>query len=106
MNNPNNFRFKITKMEIHIISANDTLGTLTEIDKIIVPAKSELPHKFAFEFEYPDIISGGLSLIKFFSKKEMELKIAGIVVVKAFGVKKTVEVNEEFIMNMSKKKGS
>lgn len=105
ISNPNNFAFRITDINIYVVSGNDSLGIVRQDnDKIRVPAKSEEYHKFDLSLAMPDLMSGGLSLLKLYSTRKMELKLRGYVDAKSFLVRKRVKVKEDFTFHLNREK--
>lgn len=105
ISNPNHFAFRITDINIYVVSGNDSLGIVRQDnDKIRVPAKSEEYHKFDLSLAMPDLMSGGLSLLKLYSTRKMELKLRGYVDAKSFLVRKRVKVKEDFTFHLNREK--
>jgi LEA14-like dessication related protein len=101
--NPNKFRFKVVDMNIKILSGRDSMGIIEELDNIVVPARTEKMQTFGFSIGITDLVGTGMSLFKFYAKKEMPLRIKGYVIVKAYGIRKRIEVDEKFNLEMNKK---
>ncbi len=103
ISNPNGFAFRITDINIYVVSGNDSLGVVKQDnDKIRVPGKSEEYHKFDLSLAMPDLMSGGLSLLKLYSTKKIKLKLRGYVDARSFLIRKRVDVKENFTFHLDR----
>ncbi|GAB4299926.1 MAG: hypothetical protein Kow0068_23350 [Marinilabiliales bacterium] len=93
--NQNNFKFKITKVNLDVTLNNNNLGKVKRLNKITVPAKSNQVHSFILEVKYKDLMKNPFSMLGGFLKNRAEIQIDGYVKVRAFlFVTKKFEIHE------------
>jgi LEA14-like dessication related protein len=93
--NPNDFKFAITKVDLDIALNKSELGKIKKIEKVVVPAHSKDVHSFIIEVEYKKLMAGTVSLIGGLIKNKAEIKIDGYIKVRAFGIiGKKIEIHE------------
>lgn len=93
--NTNNFKFKITKVNLDVTLNNSDLGKVKRINKIKVPANSNQVHSFQFEASYKDLMKNPYSLLGGLLKNKADLKVNGFIKVKAFlFISKKIDINE------------
>lgn len=103
--NPNNFKFKISKVDLDIALNNAELGKVKKIKKIVVKANSNDVHQFYVEIEYKKLLSGTVALVGGLFKKKADIKLNGYVKVKAFGIlSKKIEIHENSPVKLFKDK--
>ncbi|MFH2096758.1 MAG: LEA type 2 family protein [Bacteroidota bacterium] len=102
--NPNNFKFKITKVDLEISVNKTNLGKVKRIRKVVVPAKSNDIHDFLVEIQYDKLLSGSVSLFAGVLKNKVDIKLDGYVKVKAFMfISKKIEIHENNPVKMFNK---
>ncbi len=93
--NPNNFKFKLSKVDLDLSLNNSELGKIRKIRKIVVPANSNDVHDFYIEIEYKKLLSGTVALVGGLLTKKARVKLNGYVKVKAFCIlSKKIEIHE------------
>lgn len=93
--NTNDFKFAITKVDLDIALNKSELGKIKKIEKVVVPAHSNDVHSFIIEVEYKKLMAGTVSLIGGLIKNKAEIKIDGYIKVRAFGIiGKKIEIHE------------
>jgi len=103
--NPNNFKFKISKVDLNIALNNSELGKVKKIKKIVVKANSDDTHELYVEIEYKKLLSGTVALIGGFLRKKADIKLNGYVKVKAFCIlSKKIEIHENKPVKLFKDK--
>ena len=103
--NPNNFKFKLSKVDIDISMNKTDLGKVKKIRKIVVPANSEGVHEFYIEIEYKKLMAGTIALIGGLFTKKADIKLNGYVKVKAFCIiSKKIEIHENNPVKLFDKK--
>lgn len=101
ISNPNIYGFRITSIDIDVYSDNEIVGKINEIAKIKIPAKSAVSPTILFSYEFSDLLSGGLTLLKIYASKQMNLSLKGSITAKAFVASKTIYINESFSLKLS-----
>ncbi|MFH2144073.1 MAG: LEA type 2 family protein [Bacteroidota bacterium] len=103
--NPNNFKFSITKVDLDIAINKSELGKVKKIKKIVIPANSNEIHSFLIEVEYKKLMAGTVSIIGGLLKNKTEFKIDGYIKVRAFGfVSKKIKIHENNSVKLFDKK--
>ncbi len=103
--NPNNFKFKLSKVDIDISMNKTDLGKIKKIRKIVVPANSEGIHEFYVEIEYKKLMLGTAALIGGLLTKKADIKLNGYIKVKAFCIiSKKIEIHENSPVKLFDKK--
>lgn len=101
--NPNNFKFKITDVDLDISLNGTKLGKVREIKKITVPANSSEVHSFCVEVEFSKILAGSLDLLSTLMKKKADLDLKGTIKAKAFMISKKIDINVSKPVDLLKK---
>lgn len=94
INNPNNFKFKVSKIDLDINLNGTDLGKVKELKNIKIPANSNETHSFLVEVEFAKVLAGGLNILgSILTKGKTKVKLQGKIHVKSFMLGKTIDVN-------------
>ena len=94
INNPNNFKFKVTDIDLDINLNGTDLGKVKELKNIKIPANSNETHTFLVEVEFSKVLAGSLNILGSLMKKDKaKVKLKGKIHVKSFMIGKTIDVN-------------
>ena len=94
--NTNNFKFKITKVNLEVTLNQSSLGKVKKFNKVTVPANSNQVHSFIFEIQYKDLMNNTFSLIGGLLKNRADIKIDGYIKVRAFMfISKKIDIHED-----------
>ncbi len=104
VNNPNNYRFKITDIDLDVLLDGDAVGQIQKIEDIKIPPNRESLQRIRFNMVIPDRITGGLYLLKMITNQALNIEIKGHLVGKALCIKKKVDVNEKITLHPFQKK--
>ncbi len=99
--NQNNFKFKITNVNIDISIDGNKLGTVTKIKKIVVPAKSNDTYTFELRADFSKLLKGSWSILKSFMKRSVDMHLQGYIKVKAFFISKKIDIDENKHIKLS-----
>ncbi|MBA3899493.1 MAG: LEA type 2 family protein [Bacteroidetes bacterium] len=103
--NPNNYRFKMVDNHFDLYLNKADMGRVNIKEKIIIPRKSEQPYTFVIETQFSKLAMGSIpSLINMFTSKQVELKLAGNVKVRAMFISKRFPIEITEIVPFSRKK--
>ena len=98
--NPNNFSFVITKIDIDININGQDLGTVNDISKIRIPANSEQSHPVTFNIDLSGgLLGGGLAMLKLYRAPVLNVKLKGEIKVRSFLVSKKITINEKVVID-------
>lgn len=98
--NPNNLKIIIIDMDLDISINGKHLGKMTNLQKIIIPSRSEEIQIFPVQIELTNMLSGVLSLYRMRNMKSFEMHINGKIKARSFLHFKTIDVNEKQIVNL------
>ena len=102
--NQNNFKFKITDVNIEISIDGNNLGTVKKIKKVVIPAKSNDVYTFELKADFSKLLKGSWSILKSFMKRSVNMHLEGYIKAKAFMIGKKIDINEDKHINLSKYK--
>lgn len=104
VNNPNNYRFKITDIDLDVLLDGDAVGRIQKIKDLKIPPNRESLQRIRFNMVIPDRITGGLYLLKMITNQALNIEIKGHIIGKALCIKKKVDVNEQITLHPFRKK--
>jgi len=93
--NPNNIRFKITRIDLKIIVNDSYLGKITGIDNILIQPNSSEIHKFNLDLEITSITSGIISLVNIFGDRQVDVETSGYIKIRSGFIFKTIQVKDK-----------
>lgn len=92
--NPNNFSFKISKIDLDIALNGISLGKINKLEKVKVAANSNDTHKIKIKVKLKDISKGSMAFLGAMLSNRAKLKLKGYVKANAFLVgSKKIEVD-------------
>ncbi|MFO7829267.1 MAG: LEA type 2 family protein [Bacteroidales bacterium] len=100
VSNPNNFKINIIDMNLDISINGKHLGKMTNLQKVVIPSRSEGSLIFPLQVELSNMLSGVLSLYKLRNTKNFEVQINGSIKARSFLHFKTIDVNEKHMVNL------
>jgi LEA14-like dessication related protein len=95
IDNPSSFRFRIIDVDLDVYINNDYMGKISNVDNVLVPARSSELYSFALKVEFSNILKGALSMFNLYLDREAEFEIRGSIGVRSFPVTRRIEVNEK-----------
>lgn len=98
--NPNNLKIIIIDMDLDISINGKHLGKMTNLQKIIIPSRSEEIQIFPVQIELANMLSGALYLYRIRNMKTFEMHINGHIKARSFLHFKTIDVNEKQMVNL------
>ncbi len=105
MYNPNKVRVKLSDMVMDVKINGKHVATAGQLVEVPIKAKSEffVPINLIVK---PDmsLLEGLKDVLNFITKKETDLTLEGVLVVKAYGVRFTIPVRQEEKVDLSKLK--
>jgi len=84
--NPNNFAFKISKINLDISLNGADLGKAYKMTKVKVPANSNDTHKFTIKVKLKSVTNGSMAFLGAMLSNKAKLKLKGYIKAKAFVV--------------------
>jgi len=94
INNPNNFAFKISKINLEIFLNGVDLGKAYKISKVKVPSNSNDTYKFTIKVKLKSVANGSMAFLGAMLSNKAKLKLNGYIKAKAFVVgSKKIDVN-------------
>jgi LEA14-like dessication related protein len=86
INNPNNFAFKISKINLDIALNGIDLGKAYKMTKVKVPANSNNTHKFTIKIKLNNVANSSMAFLGAMFSNQAKLKLNGYIKAKAFVV--------------------
>jgi len=102
--NNNNFKVKIIRANVDIISDGSSIGRVTLDSKIVLPKDSTQDQTIPLEIDMPDMFTGGLTLMKLFASPTIKIRLNGDITGSAFLKRKKVPINQELTIKLNKNK--
>lgn len=94
VNNPNAVRMKISDADFDLKINESVVGHLTQMDKIVLPARSQKEYPVTAKFELTNLKNGLFSLIQIVNRRDSKVSITGSVVGKSFIYRKTFDFSD------------
>lgn len=94
INNPNAMRLKISDADFDLKINEKVVGRLSQMDKIVLPARSQSEYPVKARFELTDLQNGIFSLIQIVNRRDSKLSVTGSVVGKSFLYRKTFDFTD------------
>ena len=92
--NPNNLRVKVKVEDLKVMLGNKELGTVKQMDKIVIARNSKQEYTIRIAVEITDPQGGMNSAFSFFSGRQPDIRLTGKVKASAFFYRKTFELND------------
>ena len=93
--NPNFFDLKLKEVDINLTVNDIELGTIENVSKVVIPAKSDEIITFPIDLKLDNVLSGAIALIAGLSKKNANIKLDGTIKAKALFFTKTIKINKD-----------
>ena len=93
INNPNNFSFSITKVNLDITFNNFFLGKINKIKKVNIKKNSNELQHLIFTFKLKDVMKGTIVFLPALLTNQAEIGITGYVKASSFLISKKIEVD-------------
>jgi len=93
--NPNNFSFKIKKVNLDLIINERNVGKVNKLEKVSITANSNEIYPVSFALETKEALSNILFLVGELQKRNPELQIKGSITVSKFGIPYKIKVDQE-----------
>ena len=94
INNPNNFGFKVSKINLDVSLNGVDLGKAYKISKVKVPSNSNDTYKFTIKVKLKSVANGSMAFLGAMLSNKAKLKLNGYIKAKAFVVgSKKIDVN-------------
>lgn len=103
IHNPNNLKFRITKIDMNIVLNDNYLGKITNADHVSIPASSDEKLRFNLDLEIKSVVKGLISIVNIVSQGRVEVKSDGYIRVRCGFVGKTIPVHNETSVNVQSK---
>ena len=100
VSNPSNFKINIIDMNLDISINGKHLGKMTNLQKVVIPSRSEENLIFPVQIELSNLLSGALSLYKLRNTKNFEMQVNGSIKARSFLHFKTIDINETHMVNL------
>ena len=100
INNPNDFDFKIKKVNVDIYMGKTKLGKAEDFTDVKILAKSNDVHPFKIKVNFGDILSQSAAIFQSLMKRKGKFKIKGFIKVKAFMISKKIPIEEDDIVKL------
>lgn len=102
--NKNNFKFKIKKVNLDIELDGKVLGTVKEVRNVKIPANSNETHQFLLKVEMSKVLGGSINVLASMmnKKKTKGVRIKGYITAKAFWISKRIDIDENKPLNIFK----
>lgn len=99
--NPNNLKFKIDNIAMNVHLNEKKLGAINEGSSVQIQKKSEftIPLNIVLRPEM-SVLDGMKEIFNLFTNKEATIRLDGNVLVKAFGIKVPIPINEQQKVNL------
>lgn len=94
INNPNAIKLKIADADFDLKIDGTVVGKLTQMDKIVLPARTEKSYPVKAKFELTNLKDGLFSLIQIVNRRDAKLSVTGSIVGKSFLYRKTFDLND------------
>lgn len=100
--NPNDFAFKVKKINLQAEVNGYNLGKITHINKIEVLANSNQVYSLLLDVKFKETFKETMSLIQSFGTKNANVKLVGFIKVSAFMISKKIKIDQDKKVNLSK----
>ncbi len=94
VNNPNSVRMKISDADFDLKINESVVGHLTQMDKLVLHAKSQKEYPVLVKFEMKNLKNGLMSLIQIVNRRDSKISVTGSVVGKTFLYRKTFDFKD------------
>ena len=100
VSNPSNFKINIIDMNLDISINGKHLGKMTNLQKVVIPSRSEENLIFPVQIELSNLLSGALSLYKLRNTKNFEMQVNGSIKARSLLHFKTIDIKETHMVNL------
>jgi LEA14-like dessication related protein len=95
IDNPSGFRFRITDVDLDVYINNEFMGTIRNVDNVLIPARSSELYTFPLKVEFSNILKGAISMFNLYLDRQAEVSIKGRIGVRSFPVSRSIQVDEK-----------
>jgi len=103
ISNPNNFKLKIKSIDFDVSVNGSYIGKMKNDSLIVVPKQFDGIQSFPVEIQLENLLSNAMMLYKLKKGKQVEVKVDGEIIVKAFLHKKRINVSEKQLVDIKEK---
>ena len=97
--NPNNYRLKVTDANLKVTSGNKEFGKVKQMSDLTISKKSSKTYPVRVGIELTNVNDGLLSSLWMISMKSLDLRLSGSIKVKSLFYRKTFVLKELKISN-------
>ncbi len=101
--NPNKYAITIRKLDIQVFQGDELLGEIRDVPQIRLNSRDTTDVDIKAYLEFGDFLSGGLSLLRLYSMKNVELTLKGTASASTVFTRKRFSVDEKFILRLGGK---
>jgi LEA14-like dessication related protein len=92
--NPNNLKFRVTDVDMNISVNNKPVGRVTQMDRVVIPARSSELYQLKFEVQLTGLMGGMLTLMQIAKQDEIEIHVEGQIKGKSFLFGRVINIDE------------
>jgi LEA14-like dessication related protein len=102
INNPNNFSFTISKVNLDLTFNNVNLGKIDEVERLKIPKNSNEVQHLIFKLKLEQIMKGSMLFIPALLTNKAKIKVKGYVKASKFPFGKKIDVDYDKTTKISK----
>jgi len=103
ISNPNNLKLKIKSLDLDVSVNGSYIGKMKNDSLIVVPKQFDGIQSFPVEIQLENLLSNAMMLYKLKKGKQVEIKVDGEIIVKAFLHNKRIKVSEKQLVDIKEK---
>lgn len=93
--NPNNFSFKLKKVDLDLFVNGKNVGKVNKLDKVRIKANSKETYPVGFEITPAEALTNVLYLIGELQGRSPQLEVKGSITVSKLGIPKKIKVDHK-----------
>jgi LEA14-like dessication related protein len=94
VSNPSSAAFRVSEVNVKTLVDGYFLGTLTTIDKVRIPARSDSSYRMNFTLSMANLLTGASSLYGLSRKKQVNIELQGYIKARSWLYTKKTEIKE------------
>ncbi|NJK94772.1 MAG: LEA type 2 family protein [Bacteroidetes bacterium] len=94
VSNPNPVKMKISDAKFDLKISETVVGHLSQMDKLVLPARSENEYPVMAKFQITNLKNGLMSLIQIVNRRDAKISVTGSVVGKTLLYRKTFDFKD------------